>query len=202
MATVVEVWNLALARLGDSGTVTSTDPPEESVQAGYCSRFYELARDTLLEAHPWKFALRREALSALSDQDTYEWAYAYGLPSQMIRCLAVLSETGRDDDDSQDYAIQTADDGTQYLLTDQQDAHIIYIWRQEDTTRYSPMAIDALSWLLAAHVAGPMIKGDEGRKMAQACFSAYRGFVQRAAASDANQRKRQPTHTPAWIGGR
>ena len=38
--------------------------------------------------------------------------YACRAASQMIRRPSVLSETGRDDDDSRDYAIQTADDGT------------------------------------------------------------------------------------------
>ena len=144
MATVVEVWEPGAGKARGFWN-RHQYRPARGVGAGRILQSLLAAGPRhLLQAHPWKFAVRREALSAPSDQDTYEWAYAYGLPSQMIRCLSVLSETGRDDDDSQDYAIQTADDGTQYLLTDQQDAHILYIWRQEDTTRYSPMAIDAV----------------------------------------------------------
>ena len=49
MASEVDICNLALGHLGDNATVASLNPPEGSVQAQHCARFYPIARDALLE---------------------------------------------------------------------------------------------------------------------------------------------------------
>ncbi|NBQ76422.1 MAG: hypothetical protein EBU14_13895, partial [Acetobacteraceae bacterium] len=59
MASEVDICNLALANLGDTATVASINPPEGSAQSEHCSRFYPIARDTLLEMHNWNFSTRR-----------------------------------------------------------------------------------------------------------------------------------------------
>lgn len=63
MASAVDICNLALARLGDSATVASIDPPEGSAQSEHCARFYPLARRQIFEAHNWSFLIRREKLA-------------------------------------------------------------------------------------------------------------------------------------------
>ena len=68
MASEVDICNLALSHLGDNATVASIDPPEGSAQAEHCSRFYPIARDTLLEMHNWNFSTRRAVLAQRGQQ--------------------------------------------------------------------------------------------------------------------------------------
>lgn len=201
MASEVDICNLALARLGDNATVSSIDPPEGSAQAGHCARFYPIARDSLLESHPWKFATRREPLAQLA-QESWNWGFAYAAPARALRLLAVLPTNASSDAETQDYETETDDAGTALILTNLENANIRYIARVHDTTKYSPMFTDALGWLLASHLAGPIIKGDAGAAMARSCYQSYQLVYSAAVVSDANQHQVTPTHTPDWMAAR
>lgn len=201
MASEVEICNLALARLGDDATVSSLTPPEGSAQAGYCARFYPMARDSLLEMHPWKFATRRAHLSP-SSAPAWDWQFAYAQPSNTLRILAVLNPNAATEDESQPYESEIDAAGNQIILTDLEKASIRYITRVTDTTKFSPLFTDALSWLLASNLAGPLLKGDAGAAEAKRCMQTFNMLMGAARVSDANQHKDRDQHTPNWIGGR
>jgi hypothetical protein len=201
MAADVDICNLALARLGDAATVTSIDPPEGSAQAEHCARFYPVARDAMLEMHAWKFATRRVLLAQLAT-DTWNWSYAYAQPSEALKLLAVIPATAANDAESKDYEAETTADGAPIILTNQEDASLRFIARVTDSEAFSPLFVDALGWLLASYLAGPVLKGEEGAKMARACLQNFAVTVSNAKISDANQRRVRPEHTPAWMAGR
>jgi hypothetical protein len=201
MASVVDICNLALARLGDNATVASIDPPEGSAQAEHCARFYPIARDSLLETHPWKFALRRARLARLAG-DSWNWSFAYACPADAITLLAVLPPEAASDADTQEFEVEAGADGHARILTHQAHACLRYVLRATDPSAYSPLFVDALAWLLASYLAGPVIKGDAGGAMAKTCLQSFLLAVSNARVSDANQRKARPEHTPAWIAGR
>lgn len=196
MASVVDICNLALAHLGDDATIASIDPPEGSAQAEHCARFYPVARDALLEMHAWGFATKRVRLAALS-VESWDWAFAYAKPNNIIRTLSVLSPASSADAQTQPYEIEV-----DTILTDQEDAVLRYTERATDTTKYPPLFVDALTWLLASYLAGTVIKGDAGASMAKSCLQSFAGPFSLAKASDANQRRVIPDHSPSWIGGR
>lgn len=201
MASEIDIINLALSRLGDSATVASIDPPEGSAQAEHCARFYPIARDALLEMHPWKFATRRAELSPLA-VESWNWAYAYAEPNNALRILSVLPLTASRDDESQPFDAFGTDDGQPAIFTNVEGATVLFIYRATDTGRFSPLFVDALGWLLASHLAGPIIKGDAGISVGKSCYQNFASLLAQAKVSDANQRHNTPTHTPAWIGAR
>ena len=92
--------------------------------------------------------------------------------------------------------------GTVCIRTDLTEATALYTAKVTDTSKFPPLFVDALGWLLASHVAGPLLKGDAGRKAAIDCLTQARGVVAMARASDANQRQVEVEHLPAWIEGR
>jgi hypothetical protein len=97
----VTICNLALSHLGDTAAVASIKPPDSSVQAQLCSRFYWVARNALLEMAAWGFATRRAVLAALVPQpsDGFDidengcmvgpWRHMYALPAGVINALSV-----------------------------------------------------------------------------------------------------------------
>lgn len=201
MASEVDVCNLALARLGDNATVASIDPPEGSAQAEHCARFYAIARDSLLEMHAWKFATRRVQLAKLT-VPSWDWSFAYAEPAGALKLLGVLSATASNDDETQPYEAESAANGAAIILTNQEDASLRFVARVTDTTKFSPLFVDALAWLLASYLAGPVLKGDAGAAAAKSSYQHFLVALSQAKTSDANQRKVRPEHTPAWIAGR
>lgn len=208
MASVVDICNLAMSRLGDSANIASIDPPEGSPQSEYCAQFWPIARDAALEAFPWSFATRRVTLAEVATESN-AWAYAYALPSNCLRVLAVQDfESGSDigvDSSSPvpaPFAVEALASGSLAILTDQDKASAKYIVRVTDSTKYSPLFLEYVSWLLASHVAGPLIKGDAGAKMAQFCMAAADSVLAKARATDASQRAVRPVHMPAHLAVR
>ena len=168
----IAIWNLALGHLGDDATVSA--PDELSRQAELCRQFWPTAVRVALQSHPWNFATRRITLSPL-DFVSGRYTYTYAFPTDAIALWAVgvaephamLPKTG-------DFEIEAMANGAQIILTDVPEAVGTFTILVTDTTRYSPMFTDALSWLLASYLAGPILKGDEGRKLGQAMLKQFR----------------------------
>jgi hypothetical protein len=224
MTTAVSICNLALGHLGDGATVSSIDPPEASSQAEYCAQFYPIARDQMLELHDWNFATRRIAAALLATDPWTQWRFAYEVPSDALRVFSVLPSDAVDDqigpdyqatatptaylgpqETAQDFEIETDAAGRRVLLCNVEDAILRYTVPVTDTTRFSPLFVTALSYLLAGYLAGPILKGETGRNVAGAMSQQALGWIGQAAKSDAGQRRAnrvRDLHTPAWIRGR
>lgn len=222
MAAEVDICNLALAYLGDEANVASINPPDQSAQASHCARFYPQARDELLEMHTWQFATTRAAL-ALASNPSSSWQYAYAAPANVLNYLAVLDPSATGDYSMQaplayvanasgqpglgvyspqPYVVETAADGSEIVLTNQQNAVLRYTLSMSDTTKFSPTFVEALARLLAAKLAGPLLKGEVGRQEGQAQMGWFTRAFEKAVESDANQRRINLAHGPAWMVNR
>jgi hypothetical protein len=195
MSSVVDICNVALARLGDSATVSSIDPPEGSMQAEHCAIFYPIARDSLLETHDWNFATSRWRLARITGTPPGRWSFSYSLPPDFIRAISVFSEDN--EDAPVEYVIESG-----AVLTNAESVLIRYVRRENDTTRYSRLVIDALAWLLASYLAGPVMKGSDGAKMSQQCLQFYQVALSLAARSDAAQQNTPAYEGTSWIMAR
>jgi hypothetical protein len=172
MASEVDICNMALGHIGQDANVSAIDPPDGSAEADHCARFYPMARDEILESHAWRFATRRAQLAAVDVPDEVDsWDYAYQLPNQCIRPLAVFLPESTDDTAAQDFTVETDSTGNDILYTNVEDAVLKYIARVEDTTKFSPLFTIALARLLAHYLAGPITKAS---KMAAAQRAALR----------------------------
>lgn len=227
----VIICNLALSNIGDTATVASIKPPDASIQAQLCARFYPVARDALLEMGSWGFATRRTQLAEVECQGMpHTWRHAYALPSATINVIAVLPQCSPDDYEAwfgpveqdhfppypqgylpvpgaplytpQPYAVETLSIGTQVVLTNTPCAVLRYTMQVTDTTKFSPLFVLALSWLLSSMLAGPIIKGDEGRAAAKGALEMFELLKGQASASDANQRKTHIEPAVSWVRGR
>ena len=209
MSTPVDICNLALARLGDEANVQSISPPDGSTQAALCAQFYPIARDTLLSMRQWTFATVRAQLALLVG-DTYHspWAYAYALPNQCLAVLKILEMDAPDDVamsgsvTGQPYRVESLGDGQVVVLTNVADAAAVYTRRVEDTAKFSPLFVDAMSWLLVSYLAGPIIKGDAGRTASRATTEAFQQVLGTASMRDAAQQYVPANVSASWISAR
>ncbi len=194
MASEVNICNLALAHLGDLANVVSISPPEGSAQADHCAQFYPVARDAMLEMHAWGFATKRIALATLGlgDDQPASWLYAYALPSDCIRPLAILLPSSLDDTDTQDFEQEVKIDGTKLIYSNTADATLRYISKITDSTKFTPLFVMALSYLLASYLSGPVTKDV---KIKEFMFKLALASIPSATGSDANARSIKPWNT-------
>jgi hypothetical protein len=221
MASEVDICNLALAHLGDRATVSSISPPEGSAQAEHCARFYPIARDLTLEAHEWGFATVRANLALLTDTPPPGFMFVYQQPSDCRNIIDLIDPNaptffpidercGHWQDDAftlpaTPYELEARGDGTAVIYTNLETAIIRYVRSTTDTTKFSAQFVDAVGWLLASYLAGPVIKGDAGAQMGAACLKAYLTSLAKATTNDANNRRRsisQSQRPAPWIQNR
>lgn len=203
MASEVDICNLALSHIAKDATVSSIDPPDNTVAAEHCARFYPIARDATLELHAWAFATKRKVL-AQTPNEVSHWLFSYTLPTDCIRPLVVLPPESTDDNaNAQDFTVEVNSSGVKVVYTNQQDAVLKYIAKVTDTTKFSPLFVAAVAHLLASYLAGPLTK-DERRVAAQ--LELYEKlFKPRAIGSDASGQRNnayKDSFIPAHIRAR
>lgn len=190
MANEVDICNLALSNIGQDALVTAIDPPDGSVEADHCERFYPVARDKLLEMHGWRFATFRAVLAEVTLPCTLEgqWRFAYAMPSLVIAPQLILPpRVTEEEKQAVPFEVESDLDGSQIILTNMDEAVLKYTKKVLDTTKFTPMFITALSWLLGSYLAGPITKRPERRKDAHDNFLTEYTL---ATAGDAKARRR------------
>lgn len=200
MASDVDICNLALGSLGDEATVVSIDPPEGSAQADKCARFYPTAVSACLELHEWSFSITRTVGNGNVTPPPSAWQYAYAWPADAVRVWAVLPP-GADDMQGQEFTVETLAGGAKVILTNQADAILRYTRLVTDTGRFSPLFVEALTCMLAAKLAGPVLRGKTGISAARDAMQQLGVWLIKAQQSDARQGRSKATKDfePDWI---
>lgn len=208
MASDVDICNLALGHLGDEAAVSSINPPDQSAQAAYCSKFYSLALSMVLTDHDWQFAIKKAFLAQLPTSDAL-WQYAYALPSDFMNVSALFASTSADDlnglpatGSQVAYTIETDSNGNQVLYTNQFSPLLKYTAYVTNTASFSPGFVEALSWRLASYLAGPILKGDVGVAASKTCMQMYAVALKAAKETDSQDRVVFPNYIPAGISAR
>lgn len=208
MASDVQICNLALAHLGDEASVSSISPPDQSAQAAYCANFYPLALSMVLTDHDWQFAVKTVTLAQTSNPNAL-WKYCYQLPSDFMNVSALFDVNAIDDvnglpatGSQQSYSVELSADGLQVLYTNQYGAMLKYSALVTNTAQFSPGFVEALSWRLAAYLAGPILKGDVGVAAAKTCMQMYAVALKSAKETDCQDRVVFPTYIPSAISAR
>jgi hypothetical protein len=225
----VDICNLALGYLGDQGTVASIDPPDGSMQAEHCARFYPMAQSLLLEAHEWSFITKRVPLALLTSPYGGRWQYAYALPADAGRIISIIPMScygspgllsglptwvfqerafpfefsfELDRERWLDFECEVDVNGRQVLLSNVVNAVARYTSSQVQTNVFPAMFTDALAWKLASMLAGPMLKGDAGAAESKRCLQMSASVASQAMIQDANQRHDAPRPQPVWMRDR
>lgn len=200
MSSEIDICNLALSHLGQLANVSSFE--EASPDSDHCKMFYPIARDLCLN-EGWSFNTRRVSLSQLEAVPPGKWQYAYSVPNPMLGALSLFSPVIPEDAACPiKFVMETDDDGGLILLTDLDQAILRYTLKIEDTTKFSPLFVDCLSWLLASYLAGPILKGQTGITAGRAAYQTYTAQLEHARAKDNNQSLQLQDQTPAGIMAR
>jgi hypothetical protein len=180
-----QLCSVALLRVGQRQTIADLD--EESEEAIACKALYGHCRDAVLEEFAWPFA-SAEATLALTTVTRTFWNFVYALP---VDCLAPrYIDIGRGMAPEVEPPFEVVREASvpsrKVLLTDEEDAVLVYTAKVEEVGVFSPLFSDALVWRLASELALalPIKPGVAGAMDAK-----YQQAIARAKASQLLQRK-------------
>jgi hypothetical protein len=134
-ATELEICNAALSRLGAPAITSFSDQDKRSQS---CALVYPRTRDHLLRSHPWKFALKRVALTPHVSVPAFGYSAQFALPADYLRIFRL-------DFPDIEYKIEGG-----FLLCDESTINMIYIAKITDVTKFEPM-FDHLLGVMLAH---------------------------------------------------
>lgn len=199
MASVVELYNLALSSVGTKALVSS--PDEASREAEVCTLWYATVRDSVLRAAPWSSARASKRLALQVERDVDEdwvatdpepgWRFAYSTPSDMI-APRYLSNFDR-------FALAVSSTNSRTILTNTENAILVYTKRQEQVQMWDISLYLAVAYALAAHIAMHLHGKPDRAQLAQEKANA---FIMQARLDAANAVQEQYQTVPDWITAR
>lgn len=208
MASEIEIYNLALSNIR-AGSVNSLT--ESSLQRQVCSLKYPLLRDRLLREIPWQFNRKIRALAVLTTE-VFNWAYAYQYPVDCLKIHRIIPAyeelPGNDADvisrliDTQILPVRNLRVQVPYEVFNFSDNKVIganmtelridYAAKVTDPNLFSDDFIMALSHLLAAEIAVPIVGVEQGRQLRSDSMQMYEAYLASAVAADLNDEYHEP----------
>ncbi len=171
MASLVSIANAALDKVGASPITSFT---QGTKNANFINRRYAELRDSLLETHPWNWAVKSVKLALLADTPVVKFDYAYQLPADFIRVVSV-----HDSDQGGSVVDHKIRDNRIEAVSSQ--AWLIYISRVTDPNIMSPLFRNALASLIAIEAATAIT---ESRTLREDMVKQHGKDLRRARSAD------------------
>lgn len=198
MASIVSICNLALSNIGKENINALS---EASAEARACNQFYEHARDLLLQSYPWNFADKTVALAEVVEPTFGKWNHAYQRPADCLKVRWIFPYSGDDQPriaDCDAAKIPFDVDGG-LIFANASPAVLVYTARIEDSSQFTPLFVDALSWHLATRLAMPLTRDPKARAEA---YQLAQEMTRLAREADANETRTNYQINSALIEGR
>lgn len=201
----VGIAKMALSHIGSETKIESFT--EKSKEAEQCDIWYDHSRLQVLEAYDWNFARKRKTLAlhgnTISETSTNPlagvWRYRYTYPGDCVAARKI-QHPNAPPDDALPFDVETSLNGQQKtILTNLQDAVLVYTWDLANTDMFSILFISAVSHILAHHIAFS-ITGDRRIKITE--LQIYRDILREATAMSANEQVDRPPREAPWIRAR
>lgn len=182
----VDIANQSLVIIG-LDPITSFE--DGSTEADLVNVLYDPSLETLLQEHPWNFALGRVTLARLAAAPEYGFTYRYQLPSD---CLQVQTF----ENEEYDYTFVVEDDA---ILTDLATCRITYTKYIEDMNKLSPSFRLAFIAFLASQLA-PYTTNSA--PYTQGAAAQYMMAIAKAKTLNARESRRYENTDGSWVTAR
>jgi len=214
MTSKTDICNLALQNIGANSIATLTDG---SIEATMCNLRYESIRKSILELHPWNFAIKRAVLNLDSESPAFGFDNQFILPSDLVRVFATekqvdfinfgfnfngfLTISNKTDFASADnYKIETNTiGGINVLLSDDSTKKIVYVFDQQDVAKFSGLFIELIAKGLGAAIA---YKVTNSRTLADAEKKEFENMLMQTKTIDGQQGTFERTENSIYLGVR
>jgi len=208
MTSIVQICNMALSGIR-AGSIN--DINESSLQAQQCKLWYSILRDKCLRETNWNFARKIIALVPVTDV-VFNKPYAYKYPND---CLEIERLVGPYEQVTTDTSARYWNpsgcyngirypeipyeifniNNTKIIGTVQSDLRIDYTAKIENPELFTVEFALALSQLIAAHIAIPIVGVKDGRALRSDSLSLYNSYLNSGIASDSNEKQHEPVES-------
>lgn len=188
MATKVNIWNMALARLGNTKVVGADT--DQTTEALTCSLFWDNVLDDVLRAVAWPFTTKIAALAGKAAAPNADWAFSYTYPNDCVTARRIIDTATRNSSAMSKIPFRARTNDKIY--TDIDNAILEYTERVIDTTKFSADFVQCVALLLAVKVA-PAVAGVNNVKLATEAKVEYDAKVKEAAANASAEEKEVPS---------
>jgi hypothetical protein len=162
MTSQTGICNRALEKLGEQPIVSISDGTK---QAQALKRVYQDSLEALLVEYPWHFAKKRAALPAAAARPEWGFNYAYPVPADFLRLLAIK--------DGPAFSLEAGPSGSQAILSDATaPLSILYLYAVSDPGRLPPHFVEAFSSKLAFDIAEDLTQSNTKKDILAQLFAA------------------------------
>ncbi len=203
MTSEVEICNIALGNIRSSSINSLQEP---SLAAQNCKLLYPVVRDKCLSALSWGFNHSIRPLSVV-EVDIFTWAHTYNYPNDCLRINRLISPheglssaagsfTHREElrvgrRPAVPYEIFNVD-GVKLIGANDVNLRVDYRAKVHDPDLFSVDFILALTHLLGAELAIPVVGHEKGRALRLECMRFYEQYIRTAMADDMNEQESYP----------
>ena len=191
--TEVALVNMALTMLGQQPISALTDTNNRAVMAN--ARYADV-RDTVLRAHPWNCAIKRDTLATSATAPEWGYSTTFSLPADFVRMVSI-------EDPKQQYSIEAGNQAgadTVVLVSDASEMKIRYVYQITSVALMDHTLKHAIATRLAAELA-MAISGDSGKEAF--LMEKYQMMLMQAQWEDSSQHNTTETiHGGLWVEAR
>ena len=171
MTSKVDICNSALRKLGVERINSLT---EDNSRAKICNDRYEIIKKEVLRSHPWKCAIKRTSLAALTTVPLFDWTVQYQIPSDCLRVIKVNAEVTK-----------WAQEGD-LILSDETVCKVKYISNVEESLLDSSL-VEVIAFRLALDLCYTITQSSPREQTLQAQYSVFLADARSFSAQSANQ---------------
>ena len=172
---------MALNHLGVTAPIATNSFDTDS-RAIILNNYYETARDEVLKAFDWGFAVAYKDLTLATEiSPNPKLPYVYDCPNDCVAARAIIDTLKGEE---KKFEVSTSTLGNKSFLADIEHARLRYTKRVEKETLFEPEFVITLSYYLAA-LAGETITGQQ--KKADRCMQKYEWKLNKAKQLNANE---------------
>lgn len=190
----VQIVNVALTDIGQDRVISINDDNEA---ARVMRAIWDMTRDSLLAAHPWKFAIKRATLPALADAPLgTTWVRQFALPEECLRLVQVgETATWYYSPTYETFALE----GGAILTNEGAPLFVRYVQRVENTGLWPVLFGQAMAKALGM---GAVEKLTNSSAKKQAAMVGYDQAIREARRQSAIERPPQQQASSDWIASR
>ena len=186
MSSKVGIANAALLRIGEKTITAFTDPGKPALLA---NNTYDIHRDALLRAIPWRFAIWRDAIAASTTEPAWEFENYYPLPEEPNYCLRVLTIKNLSD---VDWRLE----GRMIVTNAEAPLYLKYIRRITDPNVFDSLFVETFIAKLQWEWAEALVKDTQLRAD---LLKEYVGKRDEAGAVTESEGKNEPRPDGTWV---
>lgn len=159
----VAICNMALADLGQPGSITSLTQQGSKV-AAICNQWYDISRKEALASAPWNCCKRWKVGVRLGTDAMPPWLYAYSYPADALRIHHIKRDYATEASPPYEISMQATGDAQQ-INSNHEEPVFIYSVDVENPARFTPDFVHGLRKLLAYNMCmlitkNPKLKAD------------------------------------------